>query len=599
VRKAIFIITAILLLLLGTSALADEARDYIYGEVAEWTTIAQNNNYNILGTYISTIGSTDVIYSFDLAPGTYHFYMSGGKYVEDLDAYLYDSEGIEIDSDALPDKIPVLVFSLSERTVVDLTTSSWAFVTGYESGYFCLLATCEDEGQIFEFTGTTVEMTEGPMDVPEIEDHSDMDEDDDDEMEDEDEYGDEDEYDDDDSGYVVGEADYVGSVESSINYWEEYEIEMGHEIVESGMVLVEGDDYTESIDLDVGFYSAYASPDLRCIDLDMTVYNEDGDEMAEDHLADNYPICNFYMDREQEIDIDFEVFEYAEDFDETYVGYIISSLGGTDDDERMEYVEEQLDWLMSVSEDAGETVIDSGTGELTGRSMSQTHEVFLEAGDYLIEGEGGLEVRNLNISLYYEDGSFLNEDIYEDAYPMVWFDIAEAQTISFEVTAIDVMEPFDNAFYCWIVSQLPETYDDEYGWDNEWSGDENELILKVEEMAEMWMRVIEAHGEEIVEYYTEQVMPELDQTREIEMELDKGVYYFYAVGDGICLTDLDMIIYAGTGDDMTDMDADYLWSNAPVCSVEVGTGGETITVVCEAYGLNCEMGYFHLIVAKD
>jgi len=36
-----------------------------------------------------------------------------------------------------------------------------------------------------------------------------------------------------------------------------------------------------------------------------------------------------------------------------------------------------------------------------------------------------------------------------------------------------------------------------------------------------------------------------------------------------------------------------------MCSIEVGREGGTYTVLLEAYQLNCEMGYYRLIVASE
>ena len=152
-RKHPFWIGIAALLLIALPAPADEARDYIDNEVEEWHEVAEGNGYNILGTYIGAIGEDDITYLFDLAPGVYHFYASGGMYVEDLDSFAYDKDGEELDNDTLPDKIPILVLELTERQEVEIVGSAWSLDEGHDQGYFCLVVTCEDEGEIHSVSG--------------------------------------------------------------------------------------------------------------------------------------------------------------------------------------------------------------------------------------------------------------------------------------------------------------------------------------------------------------------------------------------------------------------------------------------------------------
>jgi hypothetical protein len=563
VRNSLLFAVLALVLFASVPAAADEARDYIDGEVADWAGIAANNGYNILGTYVGTIGEEEVVYSLQLAPGTYHFYSSGGLHIEDLDLYVYDEEGKELGSDTLPDKIPVVVINLDERTDLTLSATAFSFTEGYSSDYFCVLVTCEEAGEILQFSGeaTAVEVPP-PTEEEEVSD----------------------------------EARYQ-EIAQYAEYWQETEEEGGNEVIDYDIVLVKDLTYTLSKDLDAGFYRVFASCDTRCPDLDITVYDEEGEVLADDHAEDNFPICDFGLLEEQHVSIDIEVYQLTEGEDETYVAYLLSFVSGMDKESRREHVSQLLDWILSASEGQNEEVLGSGIEEITEAAGVQEFTFELEAGDYFCEAEGGLETANVDMRVYDEEGNMLGEDTYDDNYPMVWFDLAEPGEITIEVEAVQFAEGFSEGFYCWVLTKLPPGYYDEWGQPGtSWSGDEGELSNTAEVLADHWRASIEDHGEEIIESFTEPVHGEGEENGwEYELELEEGTYYFYAQGDGICLTDLDMRVY---GEDGLVADEDILSGNSPVCGAHVGPGGGKLKVNAFAFFLNCDVGYFNLIITR-
>ncbi len=151
--KLIRIIAALVILLLtSTPALAETPGQYMDKEVEEWTDIAMKNGFNILETYRDEIGADNVTYTLELTPGVYHFYFSGGMNVEDLDVYVYSSDGYTLTSDTLPDKIPITVIKLVEPATVDVEITAWSFMSGRSDGIYCFLVTCEDEGEILSMS---------------------------------------------------------------------------------------------------------------------------------------------------------------------------------------------------------------------------------------------------------------------------------------------------------------------------------------------------------------------------------------------------------------------------------------------------------------
>jgi len=557
-----------LVLFISVPAFADDARDYIDGEAGDWVRISMDNGYNLLGSYIGTITEQDITYTVDLAPGVYHFYSSGGMNITDLDLYIYDSDGSALGSDTYPDKIPIVVVNISERMEIQVNVQAFSFAEGSRSDYFCIVLAAEDEGEVYSIYSDTADIEEVDIEPsePDTEDIEATD---------------------------GAEIDYMTEVENDISYWETYELDQGNEVIDSGVFLLEGDSYSMNFDVEPGFYTGYSSPDSRCGNLDMYVYDANENVLDEDTLEDNFPYIEFVIMIPQEIEVVFDV-PGADDGSEVYVSYILSYITGVDEDSRHDYMENELDWLMTSAEDAGEEIFDSGMMMVNRDGPVVTLEFGLEAGSYWIEADGGIAINDLDMFVYDEDGNLLGEDTYEDNYPMVWFDVEETGMVTIEVELINMHIAFDEDFFVWIVTSSS-------GWDDlddnepEWSGNEDELKSSAGMMGDVWMANAVLHGEEILQEFTEPIYLDPESKWIYEIELDEGTYYFYAQGDDICLMDLDMYIYDENGDDVT---MDEEWHNTPVCVLEVGCGGGTYEIEIFAYWLDCEVGYFNLIITE-
>jgi hypothetical protein len=123
-KKILVVTLAIIVLFAAQPAFAGEREDFILREIAEWTNVININGYTILGNWISEISDEDLVYTFELAPGTYYFYGAGGLEVQDIDAYVQDESGSKLDEDSEPDKIPKLKIKLDEAAVVELVVVS-------------------------------------------------------------------------------------------------------------------------------------------------------------------------------------------------------------------------------------------------------------------------------------------------------------------------------------------------------------------------------------------------------------------------------------------------------------------------------------------
>lgn len=66
------VILTCLILLIASPSHASEEEDFILNEIAEWTNVIQTNGFTILDVWIGEISDDDIVYTLELAPGTYY-----------------------------------------------------------------------------------------------------------------------------------------------------------------------------------------------------------------------------------------------------------------------------------------------------------------------------------------------------------------------------------------------------------------------------------------------------------------------------------------------------------------------------------------------
>ncbi len=418
-RSLTFLTILLIILTAAVPTYADEAADYILNDVAEWTEIAEGNDFNILGTYTGRIGSSGMIYSFDLAPGVYHFYSSGGKNIDDLDLALYDKDGFELNSDAMIDKIPIVVVKLDERTELEAEITAWSFKPGYNSGLFCLLLTSEDEGEVYDFSGQTIRL-DGSV-LPDVE-------------------------------LPALSGQYYDDLLTETELWIPFEADEGRDVYQHEIVPAVDLGHSMSLELQSGFYTIYAQPDSRCGDLDISVYDQDWLYIAENHMDDNFPECSFYLASPQTVYIEFEIFEFAGNNTGCLLAYMVSYIEEIDSGLMSKYIHDQLDVLRESYSIGGYELVDSGFEMLSVDDEIYVFEIELDAGNYTIEADGGMVITDLDMAVLDDKESLLGEDTLPDNYPIVDFELKKSQVITIEISVYQFAEGYTEDYFCWALA---------------------------------------------------------------------------------------------------------------------------------------------------
>ncbi len=567
-QRLLLTITIFSLLLMPGPAFADEASDYIENEVDEWEEIALGNGYGILESVIDTIGEFNINYYIDLAPGTYKFYASGGMNVDDLDLYAYDEYGDEIDSDTEGDKIPILEFTIDERQEIELLVNLWSFMEGYDEAYYCLVMTTEEEGgQIYSYETEEVEpeyrSTPGPSSFE----------------------------------ADLSDVDFGGFAEETLGFWEEEAEYNGYELIDSDIVPGEGDVVTIDIALDPGYYTIWAESDQRCNDLDLGVFDENNNLLAADQEPSSLTVCSFLLEERMNITVDFALYEFVEGYEETLIAYVIGTLGEITDDQRLDYIEEQLDSLLEYPEMYGQGIIDSGLETLSPRHQFIEFELDLDEGYYEAMGIGGRMIVDLDMAVYDENGDLMDEDNYPDNWPWCYFELDESGAIFIEVSAQEFLGDAEEGYFAWALVQGEPEWDEEE-WDYPvYEGDEEDLMDMATELGQEWLDSAEENEEWVIETFVEPLHNVGEDVGWVyEVELDEGTYYVYAQGDDVCLLDLDMQVYDQSGE---TVDSNEEVDNSPWCVIVVDDGPETFEIVVYAYELACDVGYFWCAITVE
>ena len=121
-------------------------RNQIEDTLDEWIEYAEDAGQQVIETDIDSI-TTSRTYYFYLEPGTYHAYAEGDGDIEDLDMTVYDDRGRELGSDFMADNFPIVSFHVRNYEEVEIEVSVYAFSGWEDRGEFCFVLACEGWGR--------------------------------------------------------------------------------------------------------------------------------------------------------------------------------------------------------------------------------------------------------------------------------------------------------------------------------------------------------------------------------------------------------------------------------------------------------------------
>ncbi|HJZ11678.1 MAG TPA: hypothetical protein VJ521_05990, partial [Acidobacteriota bacterium] len=135
-------------LLIVQPAYAELSRDYIDTALENLTDEASDAGYFVLESHTGVITSLGKLYTFDLTPGDYHVYASGGEFAESIQLRPLERDW-QISSHSITANTRALDFTLSERKTVQLEVMEDFKNFEIKADFYCLVIACGESGGIF------------------------------------------------------------------------------------------------------------------------------------------------------------------------------------------------------------------------------------------------------------------------------------------------------------------------------------------------------------------------------------------------------------------------------------------------------------------
>ncbi len=395
------------------------SRRYAENLLDDWVEIAADMAYEAFYTDVDMIDIDHTVsYYFDLESGSYYFLAEGGEDTEDIDMYIYDEDGYELDSDTLTDNYPMVEIEIRRAQEIEVEIVAYSFYGREYEDYYCFVAAA---------------------DVSDIDDWRSTD---------------------------------SGDLDEILEYWEDWAYDSGYDVLYSstGTLSRDTSEYYE-FELESGSYHIYAESLNEEDDIDLYVWDEYYDELASDTLADNYPICSFDLRSSEFVEIEVVPYTYEVGNITDFVLVIAADGNGGllyDDYDEGHYeppsdydlpVNDSRDWdyISSVMDDYMELVIDEGYEmiydevELIDPYNQRTIRITLGRGDYIIFGEGGLRVDDLDLSVYDENNRLIAEDNMTDNFPICEFSVRESTPVEIDVVAYAMASGWDAGYYLLVI----------------------------------------------------------------------------------------------------------------------------------------------------
>lgn len=408
-RTTLFIGLLIAIMLMAIPANAGSRR-YAADQLDYWIDNAEGYGYEVIYDDLDRIDDEySMFYTLPLEAGIYHLYAEGGEDIEDLDMYVYDEDGYELDSDVLTDNFPICTIELYYDQEIEVEIVAHEFYGREYEDWYCFV--------------------------------------------------------------VAEEFAEVTDLDGIIDYWVDWADDFGYEVLTTDTGRLSRDDSEfYLLSLDEGYYYIYAESINSADDIDMTIYDERGRELVSDALVNNFPICEFDLRSPEDIEIeilgyelasgrstDFAIIIATDDNGAILGGDLMGTPHGTtmpggriDDDADWEFVSELMeDYMMDILLEGYEMIFDQI--EIIEEDSYYTFRVTVGRGDYIAFTEGGLRIVDLDLTVYDEDGYVVDEDAGVSVDAVCEFSCRRSTTFEFDIYAYDMESGFDEGYFLFVV----------------------------------------------------------------------------------------------------------------------------------------------------
>jgi len=295
-----------ILFVMASPAIAGEPLDFIMNEQAEWSEICAQRELVVVDTHIGVTCNNPRIVTYDLAPGSYYIYASGGMYTRRLNISASGNAGRGFGYDRDDTRYAAIRFVLYEREEVSVSVMPYLEASIFETDYYTLVLAAENGAGIFssKFEPRPIEPPEPAEGEEAVEVEMDFDP-------------------------VPPDPDEWATALREIRAeWLQHVIDYQWPLNRHDIFSV-----TEIPSKLFNYYhdSGYTAVlkvacDNRCQLMELTITHPDGDIIAVETFGPGDEIeIWFSINTRDQYTFDFVPLEFADGFDETYVTYLVAT----------------------------------------------------------------------------------------------------------------------------------------------------------------------------------------------------------------------------------------------------------------------------------
>ncbi len=395
----------------------------------------------------------------------------------------------------------------------------------------------------------------------------------------------------------AGSRDYI---EDMLDDWVEFTEDEGYEVIYTDIDMIDVDHtIVYTFELEPGMYMFMAEGGKDVEDIDMYVYDEDGNELASDILDDNYPFCELEVKSYITVDVEVIAYSFFGGVRKDYLCFVAGGISWDDFDDLTPETSsdpgEIIDYWIDWAEDSGYMVLFTDTGALSD-GVSDFLGFELDRGMYHMYTESIFEMDDIDLTVRDENGDILNSDTMADNYPICSFELSKAGIIEAEIIPVSYEMGSATEYAIVLATQgdgailTPGFTDTPY--EDQIVSDESDHEYISGILDEYMTLVIEGDYEMI---YDEIGILSMYESGTMTIDLGRGDYVLFAEA-GLRIADLDLRVF---NEDGYIVAADMLVNYAPMCEF---TTKEAATFEVELTAHEMEPGwsegYYMLVIVR-
>lgn len=236
--------------------------------------------------------------------------------------------------------------------------------------------------------------------------------------------------------------------------------------------LVGTDNVQHKVNLDPGKYHIYSITIKKKDDIDLNVYDSDGDLLCKNDKEDNQPKVDLVISLAEEVRIEIVPYRYESGMTTQYALVIAKEKSEEKEEPEKEKSEPRIhqkpkgveitdetdlnyckvvqgDYMAMIAHQDYQMIFDHIN--IVNVKKPATYPMTLGKGEYIIWGAGGLKINDLDIYVTDKEGNSIANDGTVDNLPFCEFTSSKSTRFNISVKAASMSEGYEEGYYLIIV----------------------------------------------------------------------------------------------------------------------------------------------------